>query len=254
MSLWIGKFISSCLLVFFSVVAIDRAVYASAATAAVPTLSVTEPEVMTPPGHILEGGVKVFGINFNKGFVEQLETHLDRVSPLFLAGISAYYYSEKNVPKATFYYQAALLRMNIDAKIIPDNMLDDYPAMITMILGDFFFEYELTKKAFLEHLDALLKAKIEVVDWDKKTPRNYSIWEVVKQDHEKVKAMIDQVYKEWDVSTTALTNEVMRYKRMLATMSDDQNVSELFNLYIEKLTKENNSIVGDRAPGDFINQ
>lgn len=249
MSSWFNKFISSCLVVFFSFVAIDRAVYASAA--AVP---VTESEVVSSPGHILEGGVKVFGVNFNQGFVEQLETHLDKVSPLFLAGISAYYYNEKNIPKATFYYQAALLRMNIDAKIIPDNMLDDYPAMITMILGDFFFEYELTKKLFLEHMDALLKAKIEVVEWDKKTPRNYSIWEFVKQDHEKVKAAIDQTYQQWDVSITDLTNEVMRYKRMLATMPDDQNVSELFNLYIEKLTKENNSMVGDRAPGDFIKQ
>lgn len=245
MSSWSRKFLTSFVLVFFSLVGIGSALHATA----------TEPTVQpkpVDPGVILEGGVQLFGLRFNKGIVEQFELHLDKASPLMLAGIAAYYYHEKNIEKATFYYQAALLRINIDAKIVPDDLIEDYPSMITMVLGDFFFEYEQTKKLFLHHLDSLLKAKIEVVEWDKKTPRSYGLWEIINQDHERVKQVIQETYTEWTRSEVDLTNEVMRYKKILANKPDDQNVSDLFNQYYSALAKENNRYMDNQAPGVFI--
>lgn len=241
MSTWLRKYLTSLVAVLGLFVVVDRAIYA------------TEPSVpvSVETGNILQGGVEMFGLQFTKGIVEQFELHLDKATPLILAGISAYYYKEKNIEKATFYYQAALLRMNIDAKIVPDELLDDFPAMITMLLGDFFFEFEKTKKLFIEHLDALLKAKIEVVEWDKKTPRNYAMWEIINQDHDKVKTIIEEQYKSWDKGITDLTNEVMSYKQMLADYPDNKNVSKIFNDQFEKLTKENNSFFDDKKIGDF---
>ena len=105
--------------------------------------------------------------------VQEIEENAGDFNPAVLASLSCYYLSNKDLKKGAFWARAALFRTIVDVKIHYDPSIEGISRMFYRGIAETGNKVIKTKAEQAKFISELKFAGAKIIDWDKRTPRNY---------------------------------------------------------------------------------